>query len=171
MACLDARVVAAHGEPLEDTAASSVRAPRLDCTSKEAVGYQRGKAVPISVVHVDDRPVEQRTANAYWAMRDAAARDGVSLDIRSGFRTNAQQASLYACYLCCCCNGCTLAAKPGFSNHQSGRALDLKVRDEATLPWLLAHASRFGFVATVRNEPWHWEYRGSESFDDICADT
>jgi LAS superfamily LD-carboxypeptidase LdcB len=137
---------------------------------QDALGYQRGRVVPISIIEIDGRPVERATASAYWAMREAAARDGVTLDIRSAFRTQAQQEYLYACYQSCSCNGCTLAAKPGFSNHQSGRALDLKVRDSGTLPWLVANASRFGFVATVRSEPWHWEYRGLEPFSDVCAD-
>ena len=147
-----------------------MRVPTLDCALQNVLGYQRGKSKPISVVRIDGRPVEQATANAYWAMREAAARDGIALDIRSGFRTHAQQEYLYGCYESCSCNGCTLAAKPGFSNHQSGRALDLKVREEGTFAWLVANAARFGFVATVKNEPWHWEYRGRESFADVCGE-
>ena len=50
------------------------------------------------------------------------------------------------------------AARPGHSNHQSGRALDIAVSSPGALAWLSHNGSRFGFKRTVRGEPWHWEY-------------
>ena len=52
-----------------------------------------------------------------------------------------------------------MAAKPGHSNHQAGTALDLLLDAPETFDWLQANAKRFGFVRTVRKEPWHWEYQ------------
>lgn len=97
--------------------------------------------------------VELRTARAFLAMREAAARSGVDLWINSGYRTQEQQTLLYRAWREGWGNG---AARPGYSKHQSGRALDLDVRDPATFAWLKRHARRFGFRRTVRSEPWHW---------------
>ena len=54
----------------------------------------------------------------------------------------ASQEYLYACYVNCNCNNCNLAAKPGFSNHQSGHALDLNTSAAGVLD--LAQRSRGG---------------------------
>lgn len=146
----------------------SLRTPTLDCTPQEEVGYRRGKSLSLTTIRIDGDLVETRTASAYWAMRAAAAEDGVPLTIYSGFRTAAEQAWFYRCYECDCCNGGVLAAKPGWSNHQSGRALDVKISDPNVLTWLKANAPRFGFTNTVRSEPWHWEYGGAPRFDPVC---
>jgi hypothetical protein len=51
------------------------------------------------------------------------------------------------------------AARPGLSNHQSGRAVDISFnRASGAYEWLEANAMTFGFKRTVRGEPWHWEY-------------
>lgn len=125
--------------------------------SRTAIGYRKGKPFRIRIVDVAGEEVEVRTARAFEKMRAAAERDGVELVIWSGFRRHERQAELYARYRAGHGN---LAAKPGYSNHQSGRALDLRLRSEQTYAWLLEHARRFGFKRTVRGEPWHWEYVG-----------
>lgn len=134
--------------------------PTVDCQTTVVRGYQRGKPVRLRLVTIGNDQVEIGTAEAYWAMRQAAAADGVDLRIRSAFRTADQQAWLYRCYKTCSCNQCTKAARPGYSRHQNGRALDLATRDPEVYPWLQRNAGRFGFRETVRGEPWHWEYQG-----------
>jgi LAS superfamily LD-carboxypeptidase LdcB len=81
----------------------------------------------------------------------------VSLAIRSGYRTHAKQKKLYKQYRR---GEGNLAAKPGYSVHESGRALDLVVTQHKTYEWLVAHAREYGFHRTVHGEPWHWEYLG-----------
>lgn len=135
-----------------------IRTPELDCTPVAESGYRRGKKTPIMVVTIDREPIERATANAYWAMREAAASDGLELMIFSAFRSPAQQAYFYGCYRTCACNSCAPAAKPGYSNHQMGRAVDIAMWP-GVHEWLVANAKRFGFVATVKSEPWHWELR------------
>ena len=90
---------------------------------------------------------EQNTqAQAFEQMRAAAARDGVNIRINSGFRSNSEQADLYRRYQ----NGTgNLAARPGYSNHQNGRALDLNTSDSRVLNWLNQNGSHFGFARTV----------------------
>lgn len=123
-----------------------------------AIGYVKGKAGAITVVPIDGKPVEVTTARAYRRMHEAASRAGVTIKVVSGFRTMAEQEYLYSCYKRGDCNNGNLAAKPGYSNHQSGHALDLNARDPAVGAWLRAHAHEYGFRNTVASEPWHWEY-------------
>jgi LAS superfamily LD-carboxypeptidase LdcB len=98
------------------------------------------------------------TAAAFNQMHAAARAAGINLPVVSGFRSMEAQRALYQKYL----NGTgNLAAKPGYSNHQGGIAVDVSVgsTSSATYKWLANNASRFGFVRTVPSEPWHWEYR------------
>lgn len=48
--------------------------------------------------------------------------------------------------------------KPGFSNHQNGRAFDFNTGIPSVYKWMVANAPKFGFVRTVPSERWHWEY-------------
>jgi LAS superfamily LD-carboxypeptidase LdcB len=119
-----------------------------------ATGYVQGKRIQIEVVDVGGVAVEVKTAHAFETMAAAATADGIELQLDSGFRTNERQAELYAEYRA----GGVLAAKPGWSNHQSGRALDINCWNWTACEWLAAHAKTYGFKRTVPDEPWHWEY-------------
>ncbi len=141
----------------------------VDCTVHSDTGYVSGSPFSIDVVVVDDKPVEVDTGNAYWVMKQAAAADGVNLWIVSGFRTMSQQQYLYGCYVNCNCNNCNLAATPGYSNHQSGHALDLNTSAPGVLNWLNGHAAAYGFSRTVPSEPWHWEWWGGGPGGGICG--
>lgn len=122
---------------------------------RQAVGYRKGKKFKIKIVTVDGRDIEVKTARAYLAMRDAAAAQGVELQLNSGFRTNDDQQMFYLAYKA---GIGARAARPGYSNHQSGSALDIDVWNYDHLVWLEANGARFGFKRTVVGEPWHWEY-------------
>lgn len=126
-------------------------------SARVAKGFQRGRPVKLTVVPLDWAIVEVATAQAFRSMRRAAAKSGVKLRIVSGFRTHAQQQELYRAWRRGYGNR---AARPGFSNHQSGRALDIDI-DRRSYRWLVANARRFGFKLTVPGEPWHWEYAPS----------
>jgi hypothetical protein len=134
--------------------------PPLDCTMFDDTGYTDGNPFQISLVMIDGEPVELQTANAYWLMREAAAADGVDMHINSGFRTMEEQEYFWMCYQCCCCNSCNVAAQPGYSNHQSGHALDLNASAAGVYDWLAAHGGEYGFEETVPSENWHWEWWG-----------
>ncbi|MEM6991711.1 MAG: M15 family metallopeptidase [Myxococcota bacterium] len=146
-----------------------IRLPQVDCTRTKEKGYRKGKRFPITVVHIDGRAIEAATASAFVAMAKAAANDGVPMPLYSGFRSMEEQKYFYRCYRTCSCNECAKAAKPGYSNHQSGRALDIGMW-EGVHPWLEANAAKFGFRATVRSEPWHWVYRKRKShrWPEVC---
>jgi hypothetical protein len=143
----------------------------VNCAIRKDTGYVNGNPYSIEVVTVDGKPVERATANAYYVMAQAASRDGVTLRVVSGFRTNAEQKYLRACYENCNCNNCNLAARPGYSNHQSGHALDLNASDPGVLSWLRRNAGRFGFDETVPSENWHWEWYSGGPGGGICGAT
>jgi len=118
-------------------------------------GYRYGSPFKMCVVRVNGKLVQRGTARAYLKMRHAAAQDGVSLYIVSGFRTMKEQRHLYWLYIHGQGN---LAAKPGYSNHQSGHALDLNTASPGVYHWLSNHAAHFDFKRTVPSEAWHWEH-------------
>ena len=127
-------------------------------------GYNAGNPYKLRVARVEGKLVEEHVARAYKRMEAAARKDGVELNIVSGFRTMAEQKVLYQRWL----NGTgNLAARPGFSNHQNGRALDLNVQTGgsdavgvgAVYKWLARNGSKFGF-RRIPAEAWHWEYQG-----------
>ena len=123
-----------------------------------ATGYRRGKAFTICLTTIDGKYVEVNTARAFLRIRTAARRAGVQLRVNSGFRSMAQQRYLYRCYKTRSCNGGNLAAPPGYSNHQSGHALDLNTSARGVYTWLANHGRAYAFRRTVPSERWHWEY-------------
>ncbi len=127
--------------------------------ARNGVGYVAGTKKAVRLTHVNGKDVEVRTAKAFRVMAKAARKKGIELRIRSGFRSFAKQARLYKQYRRGAGN---LAAPPGFSHHESGRALDLNVSNHRAYDWLQAHAAIYGFHRTVPGEAWHWEYLGDE---------
>ena len=120
-------------------------------------------------------------AAAGWrAMKAAAQADGVTLRIVSAFRSIERQAEILRAKLD---RGLSLdailevSAPPGFSEHHTGRAVDvttdgvpaLEIEFEKTdaFCWLSKRAGEFGFYLSypARNpngyayEPWHWCYK------------
>lgn len=131
--------------------------PAAPMDSVRTTGYVRGKARTIEVVPVDDVWLAKPAARDFLAMQAAAQKAGIYLSIRSGFRDHETQIWLYQAWRAGYGNR---AARPGYSLHQSGRALDLRVHDVETRAWLKKHARRFGFLRTVSDEPWHFEHVG-----------
>ena len=59
-------------------------------------------------------------------------------------------------------------ARPGFSKHEQGRAIDftfnggsITTQESAGFRWLVAHAPKYGFV-NLASEPWHWSIADGE---------
>lgn len=100
----------------------------------------------------DGKPMRPDVASAFDRMKAAAHRDGRTLVVVSGFRSNAEQARLFAAN-----PNPRMVAPPGRSNHRLGIALDLG--PSASYGWLAANGRRFGFTKPMSWEPWHWEYR------------
>lgn len=123
--------------------------------ARVATGWAHGKKKRIELVWVSGVELEKRTAKAFREMARAAQKNGIELAIRSGFRSHELQKKLYARFR----RGWGhLAAKPGYSNHQNGKAVDIYIDDYKVYEWLRKHAHKFGFKRTVKREAWHWEY-------------
>ncbi|MBA2664792.1 MAG: D-alanyl-D-alanine carboxypeptidase family protein [Bradymonadaceae bacterium] len=141
------------------------------CAKTKMAAYSGGnRLADITVIKMDGKNVGLNTGSAYEKMRLAAARNGVKLQVISGFRTMAEQQYLYNCYLSKRCNNGNLAARPGRSNHQNGLALDLNTRAPGVLNWLNRNAANYGFRRTVPSEAWHWEYRAGKTVSpQVCS--
>jgi hypothetical protein len=81
----------------------------------------------------------------------AAARSGLTLVVNSGFRSDTEQAALFAAH-----PDPRWVAPPGHSLHRCATELDLG--PESAYAWLAANASRFGFVQRYSWEPWHYGF-------------
>lgn len=138
----------------------------VDCTMTQMQAYDHGTPFTISVFTINGKRVAKATGDAFLKMRDAAEAAGVSLSINSGFRTEEEQQHLYSCYQTKSCNSGNLAAKPGYSNHQNGKALDLTTSD-----WLTQNAASYGFTRTVPSEAWHYEFNGADPGGQCDGDT
>lgn len=120
-------------------------------------GLVNGRVPPSRLSSVGDGERLIPAAARQFRLMDAAAKAaGLNLHVTSGYRTYAEQASLYHDYLYA--DG-PLAAKPGHSTHGVGLSADVDVRDARVSTWLRHNAARFGFVPDVPSEPWHWTYR------------
>jgi hypothetical protein len=90
-------------------------------------------------------------ALAFDRMSAAARRDGVALIITSAFRSNAEQAALFAAH-----PDPKWVAPPGTSLHRLGTELDLG--PASAYGWLAANAARFGFKQRYQWEAWHFGF-------------
>lgn len=95
------------------------------------------------------KPMRPDVAVAFDRMAVAARADGVALIVVSGFRSDAEQAALFAAN-----PDPRWVAPPGKSLHRLGTELDLG--PNAAYGWLAANARRFGFVQRYSWEPWHY---------------
>jgi hypothetical protein len=97
------------------------------------------------------KPMRPDVAIAFDRMERAASAAGIHLIVTSGFRSNAEQAVLFARH-----PDPRWVAPPGTSLHRLGTELDLGPR--AAYGWLAANAGRFGFLQRYSWEPWHYGY-------------
>jgi hypothetical protein len=104
------------------------------------------------LVYRQGKPMRPDVAPAFDRMATAARREaGLYLLVSSGFRSDAEQAVLFAAH-----PDPRWVAPPGESLHRYATELDLG--PEAAYGWLAANASRFGFLARYSWEPWHFGY-------------
>jgi hypothetical protein len=97
------------------------------------------------------KPMRPDVALGFDRMAAAARADGVGLIVVSGFRSDAEQAALFARN-----PDPRWVAPPGKSLHRLGTELDLG--PNAAYGWLARNAGRFGFVKRYSWEPWHFGY-------------
>lgn len=159
------------------------------------VDYIPADLVTLSVSTTGSTEPAQLRAEAAAAverMFAAAAAQGVSISIKSSYRSFATQVSVYNGHVAA--KGAAAAdassARPGFSEHQTGFALDIGdansgtdcdftfcVADTAAGKWVAAHGADYGFVVRYSvgqesttgylAEPWHLRYLGVAVAQDM----
>ena len=97
------------------------------------------------------KPMRPDVAFAFDRLAAAARRAGVSLVVNSGYRSDAEQARLFAQN-----PDPRWVAPPGRSLHRCATELDLG--PPSAYAWLAAQARRFGFVRRYAWEPWHFGF-------------
>lgn len=123
-------------------------------------------------------------ARAWRSLKAAAGADGVDVYIVSAFRSIDRQAELIRQKLDAgdaIENILTICAPPGFSEHHTGRAIDLSTPHcraleiafdrTAAFAWLTRYAAAYGFRLSYpagncwgfQYEPWHWCFQGHPS--------
>ena len=119
-------------------------------------------------------------AGAWRNLKAAALVDGVDLFIVSAFRSIERQVQIVRGKLeagDAIENILTVCAPPGFSEHHTGRAIDVSTSGSRALDiefdqtaahaWLTARAAEFGYYLSYpmdnpqgyQYEPWHWCFR------------
>ncbi|MCU1515343.1 MAG: peptidase [Pseudarthrobacter sp.] len=132
------------------------------------------------------------TAAAAEAMFAAAAQDGVSLTLASGYRSFTTQVATYNGYVAARgqADADTASARPGYSEHQTGWSFDIGDGGGAcafqpcfayqpAAVWVKANGHRFRFVVRYPlmfhpvtgyyYEPWHVRFIGVEAATDMAA--
>lgn len=130
------------------------RAELPEWTISTSGGSATGRAYSGPLVAIDGARICPAVGKAYMTMQSAARRDGITLWAVSGWRSEAEQAVLYARL------GPRLAAPPGTSLHHAATELDLAVGSSGspTHGWLTRNGPSFGFI-----QRYSWSYDGFHS--------
>ncbi len=126
-----------------------------------------------------DPGVKKEAAEALAEMQNAAAAEGLSLYIVSGYRSYYTQKTVYSGWADR--DGTekadTYSSRAGHSDHQTGYTFDLNSLDQSFADtregiWLAEHCAEFGFIIRYPKdkemytgyvyEPWHVRYIGKE---------
>lgn len=105
-------------------------------------------------------------------VREVAQATGVTVVATEGTRTYARQLQLYNLYRDGLGNPAWSPDSP-YAYHLSGRAVDVGSQvgyvNTAISKAFYARAGRYGFQASVKGEPWHFEWRDSWVSPDVRA--
>ena len=138
---------------------------------------------------VGDISLRKEAADHYGAMVAAATAAGQGFGASSSFRSYDSQVTTYNYWVAASGSGQadTYSARPGYSEHQTGLAVDVKAGScaldcfgkSSQYTWLREHALEFGFIQRYPAgltsimgyiaEPWHWRYVGTAVATDMKA--
>ena len=130
-----------------------------------------------------NQKVTSETFNAFLNMFNAAKKENLTLIINSSFRSYEDQDEIYNYYkdLKGEDYANTIAAKPGFSEHQTGLSIDIQTYGSTAstfeefdeFKWLSDNAHKYGFILRYPKdkeyltgytyESWHYRYVGIEA--------
>lgn len=145
---------------------------------------------PGDLTSVQGYLLRAEAAGQMAAMMNAAAAAGVGFGLSSAYRSYSDQVVTYNNWVRV--NGSqaaadTVSARPGYSEHQTGMAADVKVggcalecfRGTPAHQWLQTNAHSYGFIERYppglssitgySPEAWHWRYVGVATATDMKA--
>ena len=187
-------VVTPSGSPSESQAASASPATArpsvesspesLRCLVNKMRPFAQIDWEPNDLVDFEGQQLRAEAARAARTMMDAAKAEGVTLTVSSAYRSYAVQQQTYQHWVSV--NGQRLAdqlsARPGYSEHQTGLAIDFSSPEGCRLEecyedtragrWLAKNAPNYGFILRFPKgqqaitgylfEPWHYRYLGKD---------
>jgi hypothetical protein len=133
----------------EAAAVAEAGAPSTSLGSPPVVASGGGYSGPL--VYRQGEGMRPDVATAFDRMAAAAAAAGFALVVNSAFRSDAEQAALFAAH-----PDPRWVAPPGRSLHRCATELDLG--PETAYGWLAANAGRFGFLQRYSWESWHFGF-------------
>ena len=139
------------GHRVEASAVAEAAAPYGAASAPGGTAMATGGGYGGTLVFRDEEGMRPDVAAAYDQMAASARADGVVLMVVSGFRSDAEQAELFAAH-----PDPTWVAPPGQSLHRCATELDLG--PSSAYGWLAANAGRFGFVQRYSWEAWHFGF-------------
>ncbi|MEX0973121.1 MAG: transglycosylase SLT domain-containing protein [Solirubrobacterales bacterium] len=139
------------GPPVEASAVAEAAAPAAPPDNGSMPSMASGGGYSGPLVYRSGEGMRPDVGAAFDRMAAAASGAGISLVVNSGFRSDAEQAALFAAN-----PDPTWVAPPGRSLHRCATELDLG--PETAYGWLAANASRFGFVQRYSWEAWHYGF-------------
>lgn len=138
----------------------------------------------VTAYGTSDAYLTSETNSAYKFMCNDAWAEGYSLWCASGYRSYSLQNRLYTDYAARDGKQAadTYSARPGYSEHQTGLALDLNSISDSFAytgegKWVAANCWRYGFIIRYpkgkeditgyKYEPWHLRYVGTELAEEL----
>lgn len=145
--------------------------------------YTIDDLVDMSILYAfNGKQIKSEVYDAFKSMAIAAKKESLKLVANSTYRTYAYQKSIYTSYKNS--EGTeyadSYAARPGYSEHQTGLAIDISTltsttdnfKDTKEFTWLIANAYKYGFILRYPEnkeyltgysyEAWHYRYVGKE---------
>lgn len=168
-----------HGDP-----------SRIDVLVNKAHCLSPLNFAPSDLVSINGYLLSAKAAPDLQAMLQAAANAGLTINMTSSYRSYENQVTTYNGWVAT--NGSTeaadtVSARPGYSEHQTGFAVDLGTSSCALecfagtphYTWLQQHAADYGFIQRYHAgfegitgynpEAWHYRYVGRETALDMKA--
>lgn len=138
----------------------------------------------------EEMQLREEAAKAVEALFAGAKKDGIELMVASAFRSNSYQKGLYDTYVRQQgqATADTQSARPGYSEHQTGLAVDVEpvsreceieecFADTPEGQWVAKNAYKYGFVLRYHKdkqditgyiyEPWHLRYVGKPLAEEL----
>ena len=137
---------------------------------------------PTDLTQVYGATISAKAAPQFKALYEAAAAAGQGFNVTSSYRSYGNQVSTYQYWVGQSGQAVadTYSARPGYSEHQTGLAVDLAAGgcaldcfgSTSQYQWLLQHAAEYGFIQRYyagseaitgyKAEEWHYRYVGHD---------